>query len=635
MKKWKTIISAFALALCASVTAVGFGGWVIQNDSDIRYDKYYDSNVKKVAYIRNGNANAYYTSIERALEAAKNDATNNTIYVIPGTNPVITKNCEIAKGDTLCLPYEDDGNDTHVYLNRNDTTTGATFGDVNAERVKTNKKNQVTINESITLTNNGTLTIGGSIGYGAGAVGLTGQTASSYCEILMNPKSGIINNGNLNLYGYIKESSAKNGSYIEHKNSSIMKMPFVIYDFRGGSYSYACYKEEVMPFSNYDFPNCQPLQKFAYGSKMYGLATIYAGDTWSTPEVLVLGTNSDSCLFKLSNNYATIKYTPSNVLYTTNDVTASTTAETANLTEIRTYGDISLASLKIGLNVGIKITVDTSKMFCPLCFKYQVFVERGTFTISNKMKFWGGSSLIVKAGANLTCNANVSFYQDYIPNITTGGRNLYPSSFTSASLVMNGTINLNSAFGGLVETSESSGRLNTTNNFINSVSSSEVLTSTGKSIFASADKTETKVQDALGYFGATEKPVEPNLISKAESFESKGDYWYLPLTDITSVAISPESGASAKNTIGIFELTALISPIENSCSNITYQWTCDSGASLSSTTGEKTTLTIPANDSRWSDKSYNVSCLVTFTASNGSSSSLKATGIYTATKRGW
>ena len=52
MKKWKAIISAFALALCASVTAVGFGGWIIQGGGNTQYDKYYDANAKKVAYTR-------------------------------------------------------------------------------------------------------------------------------------------------------------------------------------------------------------------------------------------------------------------------------------------------------------------------------------------------------------------------------------------------------------------------------------------------------------------------------------------------------------------------------------------------------------------------------------------------------
>ena len=109
----------------------------------------------------------------------------------------------------------------------------------------------------------------------------------------------------------------------------------------------------------------------------------------------------------------------------------------------------------------------------------------------------------------------------------------------------------------------------------------------------------------------------------------------MPLTDIISLTISPESGASAKNSIGTFELTALISPIENSSDNITYQWTCDSGTSLNTTTGPNVILTTPANSSRWNDVNYKVTCILTFTKSDGTTSTLSATGTYTATKRGW
>ncbi len=613
----------------------GYGIWVISKSASGTASYDYGKIEGPVAYI-SSNPSTKYTSIEKALEVAAEDTANNdTIYVIPGTNPVITRDCEIASGDTLCLPYEDNGNDVHTFLNRNDATSNATFGDLNSDNVNKNRKNQVTIRGNLSLTNNGTLTVGGSIGYGGSAVGITGQTASSYCEILMENNSKIINNGNINLYGYIKESSKNNGSYVEHVNSSVIKLPFVVYDFRGGSYSYASYKKEVMPFSNYDFPNCQSLQKFYYGSKMYGLATIYAGNSWSTPEALVLGTDSDSCLFKLSNNYetyATIKYTPSNVLYTTNDVNASTTTETANLTEIHTFGDISLSNLRIELNVGLPITIDTSVMDCPLCFKYQVIVERGTFTISNKMKFLGGASLLIKPGATVTCSADVSFYQEYIPNIITGGSNLYPSSFTTANLVNNGILNLNSAFGGLVATSENTGILNTNNGFSDSVTTTEILSSKGSSILASADKTENKVQDALGYLGATGKPNEPTTLPKSKSFESKGDYWYLPLTDITSVTISPKSGASDNNATGTFNLSALVSPAENASRNVTYNWTCDDGASLSSNSGQTVTLTTPANQTN-EDISYEVTCIVNFTKSDGTQALVTATASFTATTK--
>lgn len=588
---------------------------------------------KAVCY--NSRTGTKYTTIEKALSVAKDDTANNdTIYVIPGTNPTITADCEIASGDTLCLPYEDDGVSTHTFLYRNDTTSGATFGDLNSSKVATNRKNLLTILSNVTIVNNGTITVGGSIGYGGSAQGLTGQVASSYCEILMQESSKISNNGTLNIYGYIKENSKNNNSVIDNFSGSSVKMPFVIYDFRGGSYSYACYRENVMPFSNYDFPNCQVLQKYNYGSKLTGMVTIHAS-SWSTPDVLVLGTESDTCLFKLSNGYFTIKYNPNNVLYTTNDVVSSTTKETANLTEIHSCGDIALENMKISLSVGISVTIDTSKMFCPLPYKFQVYIDSGTFSINYKVKFLGGSLLMVNPNGTVVCNSNLILYENYIPAISTGGTNLYPSSLSSASLIVNGTININSAFGGIVETSSETGILNTSSTFSNSVNSLEILTSKGSAILASADIIDTRTEEAKAYLGSSSKPSTPSKLSASTNYTSKGDFWYLPLSDITSVSISPDKGETGNSSSGTYVLTASIIPIENSSSDISYSWACTSGAKLSSTTGTKVTLTIPSNSSLFSDKTYTVTCTVTFKKSDGTIGEVSNTGTYIAkSKRG-
>lgn len=580
---------------------------------------------KAVCY--NGTTNTRYTTIEKALEFS---TSGQTIYVIPGTNPIIKKNCTVPSGVTLCLPYEDDGINHYYYSRENQS--GTTFADNDASSVVKNRKSLITIESNVEITNNGTIEVGGILGTGVSGQKPTGHTTSSYSEILMKSNSKINNNGILNISGYIKEETKNNGSSIINNSSSSVKMPFVIYDFRGGSYSYACYKEKVMPFSNYDLPNCQVKQFYYYGSKMTGMVTIYAS-AWSTPDVLILGTESDTCLFKLSNGYVTLKYTPSNVLYTTNDVKASTTLETANLSEIHSYGDIALSNLKLTLNVGMSVTIDTSEMFCPLGYKFQIFIDSETLNVANKMKFLGGSSVTINPGATMSTNADVSFYQDYIPAISYGGGNIYPSTLSSAKLINNGTLEIKSPFGGLIETTQSTGALKTDTGFTNPVSTLEILTSTGSAFFASADKTETNVEDALAYLGNSGKPSLPSVLSGLSEFKSKGDYWYLPLSDITSVKILPSSGSSSANSEKSYSLTASISPIEHSSSDITYSWSCDSGATLSSTTGQTVTFTTPANSSTTSDKQYNVTCTVTFTKSDGSTGSVTAIGSFTATKK--
>ena len=126
-------------------------------------------------------------------------------------------------------------------------------------------------------------------------------------------------------------------------------------------------------------------------------------------------------------------------------------------------------------------------------------------------------------------NNYVQIYENYIPAISTGGTNLYPSSLSSASFIVNGTININSAFGGIVETSSETGILNTSSTFSNSVNSLEILTSKGSFIFASADKTDTRTEEAKAYLGSSSKPSTPSKLSASTNYTSKGDFWYLPL----------------------------------------------------------------------------------------------------------
>lgn len=158
----KTRLNTFLLSLVLATSTffnVGKSNWIIPGEANV--DNITINNGSR-AVCYNGRTKTKYTTIEKALEVAKNDTANNdTIYVIPGTNPVITRSCEIASGDTLCLPYEDNGNDVHTFLNRNDTTSNATFGDLNSDNVNKNRKNQITIRGNVSLTNNGTLTVGG------------------------------------------------------------------------------------------------------------------------------------------------------------------------------------------------------------------------------------------------------------------------------------------------------------------------------------------------------------------------------------------------------------------------------------------------------------------------------------------
>ncbi|HKL84347.1 MAG TPA: hypothetical protein VJZ48_02615, partial [Bacilli bacterium] len=178
----------FMIVISSMLPLVGYGSWLLVANKNFEYkDIKLPDTVEAVAYIKYSESNKKYTTtIERALELAAEDPAANKIYVVPGTNPTITRNTLIAPGDTLIIPYEGE-------------LTGETFdknlangiADVNATSVTTNRKNSIKVADGITLTVNGKIIIGGQAG--KGSTGYTGFTSKFYTEILMGT-SAIINN---------------------------------------------------------------------------------------------------------------------------------------------------------------------------------------------------------------------------------------------------------------------------------------------------------------------------------------------------------------------------------------------------------------------------------------------------------
>ena len=83
MKKWKAIICAFALSMCAAVTSVGFSEWLIQGSVTKSYGKDADKNARVVAYIQGRSEK--FTTIEKAVNFANglSNASNYTVVTVP------------------------------------------------------------------------------------------------------------------------------------------------------------------------------------------------------------------------------------------------------------------------------------------------------------------------------------------------------------------------------------------------------------------------------------------------------------------------------------------------------------------------------------------------------------------------
>ena len=479
MKNGKYWIGVFLLCVFTMLGSIGFGSWFVKNENTQGYDKYPDTTAQKVAYTQNNGTNTYYTTLYAAIKNTK----AGTIYVIPGTNPTLDKSVSIANGVTLSLPYLDDLKNNHVVEDKGRTSTGDFADYVEYSTKGTDKptifcQSNVTIADGVTLTNNGTIVVGGVLGRNGQAP--TGMTVGNYSKITMESGSVIENKGEFTCYGYVKDATGSSGGLISNYSGSTysaktpkgkLTLPFVIYDFRGGSYSsYSVLQAKSMPFSVFDFPNIQSKVSFSGSASLEGTITVYANSV-VTAQATVIGPSDSGALIRYSTG-SNIEY-KCNVPkgYTYDDYQQNTKESDVIKTTFRVSGGVQIANLS--LNVGIEI--NTEKYNLPFSYKFDFFFEDGEVSILNKVKFLAGSNVTVGENATVSVNAETTFYRNYIPVITTGNGDRYPRYIKSARLINNGKLNLNSSFGGVVESSAEGARIFTQSGYSGSITTTEAL----------------------------------------------------------------------------------------------------------------------------------------------------------------
>lgn len=138
----KHIKKLFFLLIGVLLLPKGDSIWVISKSASGTASYDYGKIEGPVAYI-SSNPSTKYTSIEKALEVAGSNETADTIYVIPGTNPIIKRNATIHSKDTLIIPYGTDTNPEEY--NVHDGKQSSAFADGTAS----NLKNTVTIQKKL------------------------------------------------------------------------------------------------------------------------------------------------------------------------------------------------------------------------------------------------------------------------------------------------------------------------------------------------------------------------------------------------------------------------------------------------------------------------------------------------------
>lgn len=400
----------------------------------------------KVKGVKVGNN--YYT-IEDALDVA---ASGQTIFVLNDTafatqeiagvlyNDVKFKT--VKTGVTLLLPFNE--NDTVGHIGAGDEksdnykATAALTG--TAKLYKT-----LVIPEGIEVIVNGKLVVGAQTGTTV-AGGVQNAVSGNYCEISLGGTI-TLNNATLEVYGYIKgngEITANNTTVIEN---------LCITGWLGGSESAGRYIGDgkslitstnvnnpvQFPFSHYELRSVQLSITLHKGSNHQGYTKI------ATSAIYVLSA-------QINEAWLTFVSSDSNessglVRMKSSDAKVVKTFKGGRV-GIETYGSVEDGYTSISLKVAtMTINMTSEKVFFPICGKTDIVIKSGTFTQKNKYKLMPGSSLTIENGATLNQNGSIVVYTGDFKDVTDTH---YPSGLGDARFTVDGTLNINGAFGGKV-----------------------------------------------------------------------------------------------------------------------------------------------------------------------------------------
>lgn len=407
--------------------------------------------------------NNYYT-IEDALDVAKEGQTifvlNDTAFATQEIAGVLYNDVKfktVKTGVTLLLPFNENDTVGHIGAGEdgsaNYKATAALTG--TAKLYKT-----LVIPEGIEVIVNGKLIVGAQTG-----TIVAGQrqnaVSGNYCEISLGGTI-TLNNATLEVYGYIKgngEITANNTTVIENLYLS---------GWMGGTQSAVRYigndkidgaslaisgnlkidNPTQFPFSQYELRSIQSRITINKGSKLQGYAKIATGKLEQLGGLVKVpaqineailtfissdASNASSGLFRLvGNNSKIIK------------------SMSGDRVRFDLFDEIKDGYTSLSVKV-IKKTVNmtSEKVFFPIDGRTDITLKNGaTFTQSYMFKALPGATITVESGGIYNLNGKLVMYDKSFTDIST-----YPypgASRGDAKLIVNGTMNVNGAFGGNV-----------------------------------------------------------------------------------------------------------------------------------------------------------------------------------------
>lgn len=366
------------------------------------------------------------------------DALNVGGAITLAGNAFISKNVTLNSGSTLTITSSADNCNKIGTPTYQDTTAGAGSSGYIDKTIAPDMT--LTINSGITFTSNGgNIIIGGILGFAGQKQ--QGHTSGAYSQITNNGEL-IFNGGSFDVRGYVKGSG-----HATFNSGTTVYSPFVVLDYKGGSYTTDTYKKAA-PFTEYEMPNIQCDMRIYSGAISKGYADLYTGKKWflsaqhNTTVIEAIGSNG---ILRLTSGYIDKSYNPD-----------------TRKTTLTLVGNVTLGSLELKVKLlATPVTVSMADVKFPVPWTYDIHVGDGVaetiLTAPAHYKIMPGGKIVINKQATVNLTGDTTVYSDYTD---TNGIQKYPTAYgTAGKLVVNGgTLNAASgSFGGKVYSTELGG----------------------------------------------------------------------------------------------------------------------------------------------------------------------------------
>ena len=423
-------------------------------------DNYEEQTVTAYLCIRTfkGSDNYWYGLREASAKVAE---TGTPLTIQMWYDTTVSSDTVIADGLTVVLRNvtsadKNDTYDTSVKVG-NPTYASYTGHSAHADSDASFIESTLTVAAGAKLTVEGDVIVSGLLSTQSQPV--QGHTSGNHSVLSVAGEVTVADGGVLDVRGYVRGEGK-----VTAASGSTVYLPFVVYDFKGGSATRDLYLDgEISPFNMFDiFYNLQADTRIESGASVISYLVLFASGMPNTAQVELVG--EDNCFFILSDGAALEISREASTAYN----------RASGRNKVTFLGDVVIGDISLDI---IIVTVRLSDVRVPLSqrFDWQVGdgVTESSLTMPDEYKLMPGARLVVSKNATLNVEGSLIVCTT-VEDTKFASAEVYPFS-AAPEFVVNGKLVIadGASFGGLITSTESGAEVVTGASFVAEVTSVE------------------------------------------------------------------------------------------------------------------------------------------------------------------